>query len=117
MHITPEFWEQMDRLLATWPIEIDRPKGTAHPRYSAFIMPLDYGYLVGTSASDGNGIDCWCGSLPRDRVAGVMVSLDMIKRDTEIKLMIGCTPEEMLAAWETVATDSQGAILVERGMS
>lgn len=114
MHMTKRFWEQMDDLVASWPIIIDRAQGTPHPRFASFIMPLDYGYLEGTSAADGGGIDCWCGSLPRTHVSGVMVSIDMAKRDTEIKLMIGCTHDEMISAWETFRNEPQGSLLIER---
>ena len=40
-----EFWEMLDKLFAKYDIEIDRPKGSAHPKYSDYIYPLDYGYL------------------------------------------------------------------------
>lgn len=114
MYVTEQFWEQMDELVAAWPIVIDRPQGTHHPKFPTFIMPLDYGYLEGTTASDGDGIDCWCGSLVRTRVNGVIVSVDMMKRDTEVKLMIGCTSDEMRRAWETFRHPPQEAILIER---
>lgn len=58
------FWAALDELVATSTVRIDRPKGTAHPRYPSFIYPLDYGYLEGTQAADGGGIDVWVGSLP-----------------------------------------------------
>lgn len=114
MQITPTFWQKMDQLLAAWPIVIDRPRGTPHPRYPSFIMPLDYGYLAGTTAADGGGIDVWCGTLPRDRVSGVIVSVDITKMDAELKIMIGCTAAEMTRAWETFATEYQGAVLIPR---
>lgn len=117
MYVTKAFWRQMDELVATKTIVIDRPRGSAHPRFPEFIMPLDYGYLEGTTAADGGGIDCWCGSLERDRVTGVMVAVDMGKQDAEIKLMIGCTDDEMKRAWETFRKEPQGALLVERGES
>ena len=51
------FWQAFDRLILESEIVIDRPKGSAHPRYPDFIYPLDYGYLKGTTAMDGSGID------------------------------------------------------------
>lgn len=51
------FWEALDVLLAGGEIVIDRPKGSAHPRYPHMIYPLDYGYLAGSASMDGGGID------------------------------------------------------------
>lgn len=34
----------------------------AYPCYPDLIYPIDYGYLAGTSAMDGGGIDVWCGT-------------------------------------------------------
>jgi hypothetical protein len=40
-----EFWSAIDRLVRESEIVIDRPKGSAHPRYSNFLYKVDYGYL------------------------------------------------------------------------
>ena len=51
------FWQSMETLVTSSEITIDRPKGTAHPRYPDFIYPVDYGYLKGTTAIDGHRVD------------------------------------------------------------
>jgi SET domain-containing protein len=51
------FWHEIEQLAITNSITIDRPKGSAHPRYPDYIYPLDYGYLENTTAGDGDGID------------------------------------------------------------
>ena len=53
------FWQALDKLVAESKIVIDRPKGRHHPKYPAFVYPVDYGYLEGTSSMDGGGIDVW----------------------------------------------------------
>jgi inorganic pyrophosphatase len=53
----PTFWDRLETLLAQHEIIIDRPQGTAHPRFPTLIYPLDYGYLADTSASDGIAVD------------------------------------------------------------
>ena len=89
------FWSRLDKLLESTEIVIDRPKGSNHPRYPDIVYPLDYGYLSGTSGGDGNEIDVWCGSkIPRALVA-VVCTVDSLKNDTEIKLLLGCTEEEI----------------------
>lgn len=52
----------MDNLVKQSKIVIDRPRGTAHPKYPNFIYKVDYGYLENTSSMDGGGIDVWVGT-------------------------------------------------------
>jgi inorganic pyrophosphatase len=108
------FWQAVDRLVAESTVRIDRPKGTTHPRYPSFHYPLDYGYLEGTRAMDGGGIDVWRGSLPTAAVTAVVCTVDMTKRDSEIKLLIGCTHAEALTILATHNEGPQSAILMER---
>jgi inorganic pyrophosphatase len=96
------FWQSMAELLITHPIIVDRPTGSAHPRYAQMIYPLDYGYLENTISSDGGGIDVWLGSLDSVRkdagnkiLTGILCTFDTLRRDAEIKLLIGCTAEDV----------------------
>lgn len=98
-HHDREFWSALDTLLAQSEIIIDRPHGTAHPRFPDFIYPLDYGYLENTSSMDGGGIDVWLGSGEKTLDAVVCI-VDLMKRDSEIKLLIGCTEEEKAIVYE-----------------
>ena len=90
-----DFWKRLDSLITVSPIVIDRPKGSAHPRYPDMVYPLDYGYLKGTSGGDGNEIDVWRGTLGENRLVAVVLTVDAVKRDTEMKLLIGCTGDEI----------------------
>lgn len=92
------FWQALDALAASSTVVIDRPARSAHPRYPDMIYPLDYGYLAGTSAMDGGGIDLWRGSDPAGRIDAVICTVDLTKRDAEIKLLMGCTEAEKQAA-------------------
>ncbi|MCP4540053.1 MAG: inorganic pyrophosphatase [Chloroflexi bacterium] len=110
------FWLKLDQLVAEHDQVVDRPKGSCHPRYPLFVYPLDYGYLEGTLAADGGGIDIWMGSMPNKTVTAVVCTVDMKKRDTEVKILLGCTPQE---AREVLGVHNdkfgfQGAVLVER---
>ena len=109
-----DFWAQLDALIDSCPLVIDRPKGMPHPHYPEFTYPLDYGYLEGTSAADGGGIDVWVGSLPERRITAVVCTLDLRKRDTEIKLLAGCTPDEARQVLEIHNRGEQSALLIER---
>lgn len=85
----------MGNLIAANNTIIDRPKGRHHPRYPKLIYPLDYGYIENTIASDGDGIDVWIGSHQNKTLTGILCTFDKIKRDAEIKLLLGCTKEDI----------------------
>lgn len=110
-----EFWNLIDRLVQESDIVIDRPKGSAHPKYHDCIYPLDYGYLAGTSSMDGDGIDLWLGTDKSQTVDAIMCTVDLTKRDSEIKLLIGCTEEEKqtILFFHNDAEDMKG-ILIRR---
>jgi inorganic pyrophosphatase len=88
------FWEAIDALLAVSRIVVDRPKGTSHPRFPSVVYPVDYGYLIGTRSMDGGGIDVWLGTASSKRADAIICTVDLIKRDSEMKILLGCTPEE-----------------------
>lgn len=92
------FWKMLDSLVMDSEIVTDRPKGTVHPKYTDFVYEVDYGYLKDTSSMDGAGIDVWVGSGEK-RVDAVMCTVDCLKRDSEIKILIGCTEEEKLSVY------------------
>jgi inorganic pyrophosphatase len=89
------FWAYVDELVRSSSIAIDRPKDTAHPKYPQYIYPLDYGYLENTTSADGGGIDIWRGSEPEPSVVGLLCTVDLWKRDMEVKLLLGCTAAEI----------------------
>ena len=89
-----EFWQAMDTLVSSGQIVIDRPKGSVHPRFPNIKYSVDYGYIDNTSSMDGGGIDVWRGSLPTLDVNAIICTIDLMKKDSEIKLLIGCTEEE-----------------------
>ncbi len=98
-HTEIEFWMALDQLVAESEIVIDRPRLSAHPADAGVIYPLDYGYLGGTTSADGGGIDLFMGSEAAGEhpptVTAVICTVDPDKRDSEIKLLIGCTEAEI----------------------
>jgi len=95
MELDISFWQGMRKIIANCKIVIDRPIGTPHPRYPAYIYPLEYGYLDDTTASDGEGVDVWVGSLHTRTLTGILCTFDTINRDIEIKLLAACTDEDI----------------------
>ena len=89
-----DFWIALDKLVENSEIVIDRPKGSSHPRFSQIIYKVDYGYLKNTSSMDGSGIDVWVGTMKDKKINAMICIVDLIKKDSEIKILIGCTEEE-----------------------
>lgn len=109
-----DFWSTLEQLVSNSEISIDRPKGSAHPKFESIIYPLDYGYLEGTTGGDGDGIDIWVGSGDKSKVTGVVATVDVYKKDAELKILLGCSESEMELAFETHNTDHQQAKLIRR---
>ena len=95
-----DFWNALDELVSNSEIVIDRPRGSAHPRFPNFIYKVDYGYLKDTASMDGAGIDVWVGSGDK-KIDAIMCIVDLMKRDSEIKILVGCTEEEKLEVYKT----------------
>jgi inorganic pyrophosphatase len=114
MENTPDFWEYLDRLVTGSRIVIDRPKGSTHPRYPTVVYPVDYGYLEHTFTSDGGGIDVWVGSTGVERPDAILCTVDLLKRDAEMKLLIRCTEDEKEAILRFLNGDSMRAVLIRR---
>ena len=114
--LNSDFWRALDRLIAESEIVIDRPKDSRHPKYPDMIYPLDYGYLKDTSSMDGQGIDVWRGSLGDGELKAIMVIVDLWKKDSEIKLLIGVTDEEagIIHEFHNNNGDAMQGILISR---
>ena len=93
-----DFFGLVEELVRTSKVVIDRPMGGAHPRIPEATYPLDYGYLDGTVSGDGEGVDVFVGSATNAGVVAILVSVDPVKRDTEVKLLLDCSAEEVMAA-------------------
>jgi inorganic pyrophosphatase len=111
-----DFWKAIDTLVSSGRIVIDRPKGSAHPRFPNIKYEVDYGYIENTSSMDGGGIDVWLGSLADKQVNAIICTVDLMKKDSEIKLLIGCAEEEITTVYE-FHNDSEfmKGILIRRG--
>ena len=111
-----EFWQALDSLVESEKIIIDRPKGSTHPRFSDIKYEVDYGYIENTSSMDGAGIDVWCGTSQDKSVTAIICTVDLMKKDSEIKLLIGVTDEEAqtVYAFHNNNGDAMQGILIPR---
>ncbi len=112
--INKNFWVALDALVAESKVIIDRPRGSIHPRYADFSYPLDYGYIENTTSMDGGGIDVWRGSSAA-KIDAVICIVDLIKRDCEIKILLGCTEDEKRIIYPLHnQTEFMKGIMIER---
>lgn len=109
-----EFWEFIEDLVTNSPIIYERPKGSFHPRYPDRSYPVDYGYLQGTNSVDVGGVDIWIGSSGEKKVNGVLCTVDMLKKDTELKIVYDCTPEEINLILRFINAKHMRAIYLDR---
>lgn len=110
------FWQKMDTLLLSSACKIAHEKGSAHLKYPNLIYPVDYGYLQDTVGTDSQPIHVYKGSLKAQNVDAIVVSADILKKDCEVKLLIGCNEDEKLKILEFLnQTQFQKAILIQRG--
>ncbi|NLC65034.1 MAG: Inorganic pyrophosphatase [Erysipelothrix sp.] len=105
------FWQKIDSLVLSTNIIISQPKGSHHPKYLNMIYPVDYGYL-----NDTDSIKVFKGSKRTSKVDAIMIVGDILKRDLEVKLLMGCDEvEEKEILLFINQTDYQKGILVRRG--
>lgn len=115
MKYNNDFWKAIDTLVSSGKIVIDRPKGSVHPKFPNIKYEVAYGYIEDTASMDGGGIDVWCGSLPEKRCDAIICTVDLMKKDSEIKLLIGCTEEEKEIVYNFHnATGAMKGIMIRR---
>ena len=105
------FWQKIDSLMLSTSVVISQPKGSHHPKYLNMVYPVDYGYL-----NDTDAIKVFKGSIKSSKIDAVMVGGDIVKRDLEVKLLLGCTEEEEIRILQFInQTDYQKGIMGRRG--
>ena len=109
------FWNAIDTIVREAQLVIDRPKGSHHPRFPEIVYPVDYGYLKNTTSMDGSGIDVWRGTDASGNIDAIMCTVDLRKKDSEIKILIGCTRDEKKQIFEFHQRDlHMKGLLIER---
>lgn len=106
-------WSICEQLIAAYGIVIDRPKGSAHPRFPETIYPVAYGYLPGTDGGDGGGIDVFVGE-GGSGLIGYAMTVDRLKEDREIKLLWNLTPDDVAAVERFLNSGEMTATFVWR---
>ena len=81
---------------------IDRPKGSAHPKYESLIYEANYGYVPGILGGDGEEQDAYVLGIdePIEEFFGVVIAIIHRRDDNETKWVVapegkGFTDEEI----------------------
>lgn len=110
--VSDSFWDYLDQMVASCSIIIDRPFKSPHPDYPETVYPRDYGYLDGTTSIDGGGVDVWLGVSGSHDVSAIIMTVDLHKRDAEIKMLLGCDDAEMQLILDFQNGRSMRALLI-----
>lgn len=74
-------------------IVIDRPLGSAHPRYPELIYPLNYGYIPKTLSGDGEEIDVYLLGVTEPVLNYTARVIAVIHRENDVEDKLVCAPE------------------------
>jgi inorganic pyrophosphatase len=106
-------WDAWEATIRRHGVVIDRPKGSAHPRYPARIYPVAYGFVPSTIGGDGAEVDVFAGEAATGLV-GVLLTHDAVKGDDELKLLWNVTEAEIDAITRFLFTGSMTGHLLRR---
>jgi inorganic pyrophosphatase len=109
-----DFWQILEQQILENGVEIDRPKGKAHPRFPELIYPIDYGYVRHTKSADGEGIDIFFGTAEKKEIMGLICTFDEVKKDSEIKILYACREDEIQMAMAILSHSPMHALLIRR---
>lgn len=110
------FWQKLDTLVLSSTLSIERKKGDRHPDYYNLIYPLDYGHLKDSAAQEADEIEVYVGSHSYTNVQSLIISVDVLQKSIEAKILLGCDEQEEHAVVSFLnETDFQKTIIVHRG--
>ncbi|MBR2043521.1 MAG: inorganic pyrophosphatase [Clostridia bacterium] len=84
-------------------VTVDRPLGSYHPEHSNIYYPINYGYIKGTLAADGEEEDAYVLGVtePVSEFTGKIIAI--IKRENDVEHKWVVAPEGMLFTREEIA--------------
>ena len=84
-------------------VTIDRPLGSRHPKYPDMVYPVNYGYVKGVMAADGEEQDAYVIGVeePVKEFTGIFIAVVHRKDDVEDKWVVA--PQGMAFSKEEIA--------------
>ena len=110
------FWQKVDTLFLSSGFCQTRKKGDIHPVFKNLIYPTDYGYIRDTNSVSGEGVSVYAGSGDRNTITALVVAADILAKELDVKVLIGCTEEQVEEVLRFLnQTDYQKTVLIRRG--
>lgn len=110
------FWQKLDTLLFTLDYQKVRDIGDVHPDYSNLVYPLEYGYLKDPDNNEKVVAKVFRGSLKQRHTDQVILCVDILQKELDVKILLGCNEQEQRAALEFLnQTAFQKTVLIRRG--
>lgn len=110
------FWQKLDTLFLFSGYTITRQKGEHHPVFQNLKYPLDYGYLNDTKGTYKDGVSVYVGSGNTHLITAVIVAVDILAKELDVKVLVGCEQEEQEAVLRFLnQTEYQKTVLIRRG--
>lgn len=71
-------------------VKVDRPMGSCHPNYKDMYYPINYGYIEGIMAPDGEGQDAYLLGVdqPVEEFTGIIIAIIHRYDDVEEKWVV-----------------------------
>ncbi len=90
-------------------VTVDRPLGTRHPRHPEIIYPVNYGYVEGIPAPDGDWQDAYILGVnePIETFTGPVIAVIRRRNDVEDKWVVAPAGAALTAAEIAAATHFQ----------
>lgn len=84
-------------------VTVDRPLGSVHPRHADLYYPVNYGYVAGIMAADGEEQDAYIlgVDVPVEHFTGRVIAIIHRLNDVEDKWIVA--PEDMTFTKEEIA--------------
>lgn len=110
------FWQKVDTLYLSSGFRQTRKKGDVHPVFKNLIYPTDYGHVIDTKSISGEGVSVYAGSKSRSTITALVVAADILAKELDVKVLVGCTDEEVDEILRFLnQTDYQKTVLIRRG--
>ena len=110
------FWQKLDTLYLYSGYQITRKKGEVHPRFQNLIYPVDYGYINDTKSFGKDGVSLYAGSGNRYEISALVVAADILIKELDVKVLVGCTEEEVDQVLRFLnQTNYQKTVLIRKG--
>lgn len=110
------FWMKADTLFLSGKLNLTKKKGDVHDTFKNLIYPTDYGHLTDTISGSEEGISVYAGSGDRNQISGLIIAADILMKELDVKMLIGCTDEEIHTVLRFLnQTEFQKTVLIRRG--